>query len=430
MTAFANVSGDYNPIHTSYAAARLSGLKAPLVHGMWLSAVAQHTISATNINGVNAPEQLGRIRGSKVPPMVITAWSYQMYGMVDLNDEVEITVERVGRVAGGDIVVEATCRIAGNVVSTGRALIAAPKTAYVYPGQGIQRAKMGMENMTSVTREIWARADKHTRDALGFSIEAIVAENPTELRIGDEVLRHPEGVLNLTQFTQVALATLAYAQTAQLKADDAFVDGSYYAGHSLGEYNALAATANIFPLEQVLEIVYQRGSAMHHLVERDANGRSNYQMGALRPNQFGVGHEDVRSYIDEVAAASGEFLEIVNYNLAGSQYAVAGTIAGIEALAADSAARAEAAGGKRPFMLIPGIDVPFHSSVLRPGVPAFRQKLLELLPQDLDWGVLVNRYVPNLVARPFEMTREFAQSILDVVPSEAVRALVDGMPPG
>jgi fatty acid synthase len=425
MTAFANVSGDYNPIHTSYAAARLSGLKAPLVHGMWLSAVAQHTISATNINGVNAPEQLGRIRGSKVPPMVITAWSYQMYGMVDLNDEVEITVERVGRVAGGDIVVEATCRIAGNVVSTGRALIAAPKTAYVYPGQGIQRAKMGMENMTSVTREIWARADKHTRDALGFSIEAIVAENPTELRIGDEVLRHPEGVLNLTQFTQVALATLAYAQTAQLKADDAFVDGSYYAGHSLGEYNALAATANIFPLEQVLEIVYQRGSAMHHLVERDANGRSNYQMGALRPNQFGVGHEDVRSYIDEVAAASGEFLEIVNYNLAGSQYAVAGTIAGIEALAADSAARAEAAGGKRPFMLIPGIDVPFHSSVLRPGVPAFRQKLLELLPQDLDWGVLVNRYVPNLVARPFEMTREFAQSILDVVPSEAVRALVD-----
>ena len=425
MTAFANVSGDYNPIHTSYAAARLSGLKAPLVHGMWLSAVAQHTISATNISGVNSAEQLGRIRGSKTPPMEITAWSYQMYGMVDLNDEVEITVERVGRVAGGDIVVEATCRIDGNVVSMGRALIAAPATAYVYPGQGIQRAKMGMENMTPVTREIWQRADHHTRSELGFSIEAIVAENPTELRIGDEVLRHPEGVLNLTQFTQVALATLAYAQTEQLKADDAFVDGSYYAGHSLGEYNALAATANIFPLEQVLEIVYQRGSAMHHLVERDEHGRSNYRMGALRPNQFGVSHENVRSYIDEVAAASGEFLEIVNYNLAGSQYSIAGTIAGIEALAADSAARAEAAGGKRPFMLIPGIDVPFHSSVLRPGVPAFREKLLELLPLDLDWGVLENRYVPNLVARPFEMTREFAQSILDVVPSEAVQALVD-----
>ena len=38
MTPFAIVSGDYNPIHTSYAAAKVAGMDAPLVHGMWLSA--------------------------------------------------------------------------------------------------------------------------------------------------------------------------------------------------------------------------------------------------------------------------------------------------------------------------------------------------------------------------------------------------------
>ncbi len=131
-----------------------------------------------------------------------------MHGMVDLRDEVEITVERVGR-GSGRTLLEATCRIRGEVVSIGKAILAAPTYAYVYPGQGIQRAKMGMENPTPVMRQVWSRADVYTREHLGFSIEAIVRDNPTSLRVGDMTLRHPEGVLNLTQFTQVALATLA-----------------------------------------------------------------------------------------------------------------------------------------------------------------------------------------------------------------------------
>ncbi|QWW19412.1 DUF1729 domain-containing protein [Schaalia sp. 19OD2882] len=424
MTAFANVSGDFNPIHTSAAAAGLSGLHAPLVHGMWLSATAQHVIEAESISGVDAQAALGIIRGTRTPALEIIGWSYQMHGMVDLSDEVEITVERVGR-SGGLLALEATCRVKGEVVSIGKALVRAPVTAYVYPGQGIQRQGMGMEDMSPVMREVWRRADTHTREHLGFSIEAIVRDNPTELHIGDEVLRHPDGVLNLTQFTQVALATLAYAQTEDLRARGAFVDASIYAGHSLGEYNALASCARIFPLEKVLEIVYQRGSAMHHLVERDELGQSNYRLGALRPNQFGVGDQGVREYVAGVAEQCGEFLQIVNFNLADTQYAVAGTIAGLEALGADAARRAAAFGGKRPFMLIPGIDVPFHSSRLHAGVAPFRTRLEAMIPADLDLEVLVGRYVPNLVARPFEVSEDFARSILEVVPSEAVQGLVE-----
>lgn len=423
MTAFANVSGDFNPIHTSAAAAGLSGLAAPLVHGMWLSATAQHLIEAEGASPLDSPARDGVIRSIPTPRLRIESWSYQMHGMVDLRDHVEITVERVGR-AGGRLLVEATCRVEGEVVSIGTALIKAPATAYVYPGQGIQRRGMGMESMTPAIREVWERADRATRERLGFSIRAIVAENPTEIRIGSQVLRHPEGVLNLTQFTQVALATLAYAQTADLKARGAFAEGAYYAGHSLGEYNALAACAQIFPFEKVLEIVYQRGSAMHHLVERDERGRSNYRMGALRPNQFGIGDEQVRAYVESVAEASGEFLQIVNYNLAGAQYAVAGTIAGLKALEEDAGGRAAEYGGKRPFMLIPGIDVPFHSIKLRAGVAPFRERLEALIPADVDLDALEGRYIPNLVARPFEVSRAFAESILEVVPSTAVEALL------
>ncbi|MEG7364404.1 MaoC/PaaZ C-terminal domain-containing protein, partial [Pseudomonas citronellolis] len=48
MRPFAEVSGDHNPIHTDKAAALLAGLESPIVHGMWLSAAAQHAVTATD----------------------------------------------------------------------------------------------------------------------------------------------------------------------------------------------------------------------------------------------------------------------------------------------------------------------------------------------------------------------------------------------
>ena len=409
MTAFARTSGDFNPIHTSYRGAAISGLKAPLVHGMWLSAAAQHVAQALDEKGARY-ELIG--------------WTYNMYGMVQLNDKVEITVERVGKVRRAGLALEVTCRVNGQVVSKASALTGSPRAAFVYPGQGIQKQGMSLDERAKspAVRETWQRADKLTREKLGFSILAVVRDNPKELTANGVTYRHPEGLLNLTQFTQVALATVAFAQTARLREAGCDIWPAYFAGHSLGEYNALSSFAQIIPLETVLELVFYRGSTMHHLIERDAQGRSNYRMGALRPNQFGVGDDGVNAYVEGISKQTGEFLQIVNYNLAGQQYAIAGTIKGLKALAEDSAKRAKEYGGKPPFILIPGIDVPFHSKLLRKGVPEFRDKLDSLLPKHIDYSVLVGRYIPNLVACPFELTREFAQKILDVVPSERIEA--------
>ena len=412
MTAFARTSGDFNPIHTSKRGAAISGLSAPLVHGMWLSATAQHVAQAVDAKGARY-ELIG--------------WSYNMYGMVQLDDEVEITVERVGKVRRGGLALEVTCKVAGQIVSKASALTRAPRAAFVYPGQGIQKQGMSLDERAKspAVRETWERADKLTREKLGFSILAVVRDNPKELTAHGVTYRHPEGLLNLTQFTQVALATVAFAQTARLRESGCDIWPAYFAGHSLGEYNALSSFAQIIPLETVLELVFHRGSTMHHLIDRDSQGRSNYRMGALRPNQFGVDDSGVKAYVDGIAKETGEFLQIVNYNLAGQQYAVAGTIKGLKALASDASKRAKEYGGKPPFMFVPGIDVPFHSRILRKGVPEFRDKLDSLLPSNIDYSRLVGRYIPNLVAVPFELTREFAQKILDVVPSERIEAALE-----
>lgn len=412
MHAFAAVSGDHNPIHTSDNAAKLAGLGSPIVHGMWLSAAAQHAVSAVD------PE-------SSVPARTLTAWTTRFLGMVRPGAEIDVRVERIAVDAGSEIV-EVSCRTGGDLVMTATGRTKAPKTVYAFPGQGIQRKGMGLDarSRSKAAKDIWERADKHTREALGFSILAVVRDNPTYLKARGVEHRHPDGVLHLTQFTQVAMATLGVAQVAELREAGAFVEGAMLAGHSVGEYNALAAVAGVLPLEAVLEVVFQRGSAMHELVPRDAQGRSDYRMAAIRPSQIGLPDEDVIGFVQGVSEQTGEFLEVVNLNLRGSQYAIAGTVAGLDALETEIDRRRAEFGGKRAFILVPGIDVPFHSTVLRKGVPEFRQKLEQLLPADLRPDVLVGRYIPNLVPRPFSLERDFVQEIADLVPSEPLAAVL------
>ncbi|SIS13188.1 type I polyketide synthase [Williamsia sterculiae] len=409
MHGFALVSGDRNPIHTDTAAARLAGLGAPIVHGMWLSAAAQQVVGATDA------------RSPLPTPRGLTGWTARFLGMVRTGDEIVIRVDRVGLDRGCEVV-EVTAKVGDELVMVATGKLAAAKTVYAFPGQGIQSKGMGLEarSRSRAAREVWDRADEHTRTALGFSILAVVRDNPTKLVANGTTYTHPDGVLFLTQFTQVAMATLGVAQVAELREAGAFVDGAITCGHSVGEYNALAACAGVLPLEAVLEVVFQRGEAMHHLVPRDSRGRSDYRMAAIRPSQFGLADADVVDFVAGIGDQHDEFLQVVNLNLLGSQYAIAGTVRGLELLEAEIERRRLEFGGKRSFILVPGIDVPFHSTVLRDGVPEFRRRLDELLPAEIDPDVLVGRYIPNLVPRLFSLNREFVQEIADLVPSDPI----------
>ncbi|HWV26568.1 MAG TPA: acyltransferase domain-containing protein, partial [Aeromicrobium sp.] len=400
LRGFAAVTGDHNPIHTSTAAARLAGLGAPIVHGMWLSAAAQQVLIGRTGRAVNG-------------------WTTRFLAPVRPGATVDIRADRVGLDRGAHVV-EVTCRADGELVASASARLEAPRTAYAFPGQGIQHAGMGMAGYQrcKAAREIWDRADAHTRERLGFSILTVVRDNPTELTVNGVTHKHPDGVLFLTQFTQVAMAVLGSAQMAELREAGVYVEGAVLAGHSVGEYNALAAVSGVIPLEAVVEVVYQRGSVMHTLVPRDAQGRSDYRLAAIRPSQIGLDDAHVIGFVDEIAERTGEFLQVVNLNLRDSQYAIAGTVAGLEALENEVARLRAEHGGKAAFIYVPGIDVPFHSRVLHGGVADFRHRLEELLPARIDPAILAGRYVPNLVPRPFSLARDFVAEIVDLVDPE------------
>ena len=405
MSAFAVVSGDHNPIHTDRAAALLAGLKSPIVHGMWLSAAAQHVVTATD--------------GKPAPPARVVGWTSRFLGMVLPGDDIDFRVDRVGIDRGAEIV-EVAARVGSDLVMSATAQLAAPKTVYAFPGQGVQHKGMGMEvrARSKAARKVWDTADRFTRDTLGFSVLHVVRDNPTSLIAGGVHYQHPEGVLYLTQFTQVAMATVAAAQVAEMREQGAFVEGAIACGHSVGEYTALACVSGVYELEALLEVVFHRGSKMHDIVPRDHLGRSNYRLAAIRPSQIDLDDDDVPAFIDGISERTGEFLQIVNFNLRGSQYAIAGTVRGLEVLEEEVEKRREISGGRRSFILVPGIDVPFHSSVLRVGVADFRRSLERVMPRDQDPDLIIGKYIPNLVPRPFTLDRDFIQEIRDLVPAE------------
>lgn len=405
MRPFAVVSGDHNPIHTDRTAALLAGLDGPIVHGMWLSAAAQHAVTATD--------------GKPLPPSKLIGWTARFLGMVKPGDTIDIRVDRVGIDLGAEVL-EVSAKVGGEMVMAATARLAGPKTAYAFPGQGIQHKGMGMEvrSRSKAARKVWDRADTFTRDSLGFSVLHVVQDNPTSLIARGVHYQHPEGVLYLTQFTQVAMATVAAAQVAEMREQGAFVESAIACGHSVGEYTAVACVTGVFALEALLEVVFQRGCKMHELVPRDEMGRSNYRLAAIRPSQMDLDDADVKAFVEGIAEETGEFLQIVNYNLRGSQYAIAGTVRGLDALEAEINRRLEITGGKRAYIQVPGIDVPFHSDVLRGGVDEFRRSLQRILPEDADPRILIGHYIPNLVPRLFNLSREYIQEIRDLVPAE------------
>ncbi len=400
LEAFATVSGDANPIHRSDLLARFVGLPGRIVHGMWTSAAATRAVLESAAEGDSS-----RLR----------EWSIDFVAPVLPGQEVTFTVTRTG-VRDGARVVSVEATTADGVVALGSAVVAGPRTMYVFPGQGIQSQGMGMEAYarSAAARGTWDRADAATRERMGFSILEIVRENPTSIEAVGTTYRHPAGVLHLTQFTQVAMATLAMATVAEMREAGVFDPEAAVAGHSVGEYNALGASNGVLTLEGAIELVFARGQGMHGLVARDEAGNSEYRLAVIRPHLARLSHAQAEELVAAVAADTGELCEIVNHNLRGKQYAVAGTLGSLAEL---EARLGPGQPGRAPMLLVPGIDVPFHSSALLGGVAGFRTQLMAKLPDRIDTGALVGRYIPNLYPHLFRVDREYVQGVYDVCAS-------------
>lgn len=280
--------------------------------------------------------------------------------MVLPGDELTVELKHVGMKQGNVVVNVATVNSRGERVIEGTAEVAQPTTAYVFTGQGSQEQGMGMDlfNNSSAARAVWEGADAHLDEVYGFSIIDIVKNNPKaktihfggfkgqairqrymdmsydsldkdghvktlplfadiNARTPQYTFSHPNGLLFATQFAQIALVVTEKAAFEDMRSKGLVQKNCPFAGHSLGEYSALASIADVLPVSSLVDIVFYRGITMQRAVERDEHNRSNYAMCAVNPSRISKTFDDssLREVVDSISRETNLLLEIVNYNV-------------------------------------------------------------------------------------------------------------------
>ena len=232
------------------------------------------------------------------------------------------------------------------------------KRAFIFPGQGSQSVGMGkaLADAFPQAKAVFDEVD----EALSQKLSALMWEGPAE-------------ELTLTANAQPALMAVSLAAIRVLEAEaglDLRKHAAFVAGHSLGEYSALAAAGSL-SISDTARLLRIRGNAMQNAVPVGQGA-----MAALLGLEYDVALEVARE------AAQGEVCDAANDN-GGAQVVVSGHKSAVER----AVAIAQTKGAKRAVML--AVSAPFHCALMQPAADAMREALA---------GVTVNSPAVPVVA--------------------------------
>jgi [acyl-carrier-protein] S-malonyltransferase len=251
--------------------------------------------------------------------------------------------------------------------------------ALVFPGQGSQAVAMG---------KALAQTFAPARQAFE-EVDAALGE-----RLSDTIWNGPAEALTLTENAQPGLMTVSIAALRVLEQEaglDVARDIAFVAGHSLGEYSALAA-ARAISVADAARLLRIRGRAMQKAVPVGAGA-----MAAL----IGIELEDARTIAAE--ASSAGVCAAANDN-GGGQVVLSGAKAAVE----HAVGLAKARGVKRAMML--PVSAPFHCPLMQPAADVMAEALAKV-----SVAAPVVPVVANVAARPVKAPAEIVQNLIEQV---------------
>lgn len=247
--------------------------------------------------------------------------------------------------------------------------------AFLFPGQGSQYVGMGRQlcETSSTARKIFEEAG----DALGVDMRGLCIDGDQEM-------------LTLTFNAQPAILTAGYA-AFQVFRERYGIGPRLMAGHSLGEYTALAC-AEAIPFADALRIVRERGRLMQEATENNEGA-----MYAIRGRKLDIAL--VRELCAEHTKGS-ESVVVSNYN-SREEVVISG-----HAAAASALAQALEKLGYTAIEL--KVSAPFHSALMAPAARKFRDFLDAFAFKMPRWPI-----VSNVTALPYRLVDNLASDLRD-----------------
>ncbi len=251
--------------------------------------------------------------------------------------------------------------------------------AFVFPGQGSQAVGMGkgLAEAFAPARRVFEEVDT----ALGE-------------RLSDIIWNGPADMLTLTENAQPALMAVSLAAIRVLEEEggiDLRRDATFVAGHSLGEYSALAA-AGALSIADAARLLRIRGRAMQRAVAVGAGA-----MAALIGLELG----DVKAIAGEVASVG--VCAAANDN-GGGQVVLSGAKPAVER----AVELAKLRGAKRAMML--SVSAPFHCPLMQPAADAMAKALTKVSVK-----APIVPLVANVLGRPISEPAEIVRCLVEQV---------------
>jgi len=269
--------------------------------------------------------------------------------------------------------------------------------AFVFPGQGSQAVGMGAELARAfpAARAVFEEVDA----ALGQKLSAVMFEGPLD-------------ALTLTENAQPALMAASLAVMRVLEEEKGFrlaAAVKYVAGHSLGEYSALAA-AGALTVADAARLLKIRGRAMQAAVPVGQGA-----MAAL----LGVGRDTAVKLAAE--AAQGEVCQLANDN-EPTQAVISGAKSAI-----DRAAGLAKAHGVRRFMPL-NVSAPFHCALMQPAADAMAEALAAVEVRTPAVPLVAN-VLAAPISDPAEIKRRLVEQVTGTVRwrESVARMVADGV---
>ena len=261
----------------------------------------------------------------------------------------------------------------------------------IFPGQGSQSVGMGgnLYKEYSYVKELFDKAD----EILGDSLSSII-------------LNGPKDKLNLTENTQPAIFLVSYSICEVIKKETNIDLGKakYFAGHSLGEYSALAASGSI-NFSSTLKLLQKRGKAMQSAVPKGEGG-----MLAILGEQI----ENINELLENNV---GKFECYIANDNSNGQIVVSGKNKDLEIL------MEELKKNSIKNIKLP-VSAPFHCKLMNPATQIMQNEILKTEFKDSSNSIISNvtgkevkksEEIKDLLIRQIESPVKWRESILYMI---------------